>query len=264
MKRLNTRIDALEKQTRTNGLTRAESELLVSVLARRDALFWPWRITHAVRPEMCELRTRQKEYLAGQVGVAVRADGKADWKNAHELRQRLITAGLITATHSSGQITSCFLTPQGEAVARALVGDRLWTFQRARLLWAILQIRSQETSVRAVRESGLFGIEGVGCPNDWDDYNEMILPLLTCGIVTASSDTEGRACYTPVEGIPEPVEVVVNVVADDAFDSLYLKAFADERAMLERVEPRDPHEVHIPLPATGWGWPCYFPEDEAK
>ena len=92
----------------------------------------------------------------------------------------------------------------------------------------------------------------------------MILPLLTSGIVKADSDTQGRACYTPVDGIEEPPEITVSVAADDALDELYLSSFHNERQTLENVEPRDQHEICIPLPASGWGWGCYFQKGEQQ
>jgi len=262
-KKLSTRLAALEAASNTGGTTRAEAALLVTVLARRDALFWPWRFQIHSKTPFTEIRRRQREYFSGTSGVTVKADGKDAWKDAHALRQSLIAAGLITATHSGGQVQSVFLTAMGESIARGIVGSRLRTFHQVRALVALLRIRSEETPVRAVRESMLFGIDCVGDPTDWDDWTEMILPLLTCGIVAASSDTQGRACYTPVDDVPEPPEIVVSVAADPDADELYLSTFSNERAVLETLEARDPHAVFVPLPATGWGWPCYFPDESA-
>ena len=262
---LKKRLADIEATTATNSLEPSAAKLLVNVLARRDALFWPWRFQIHHKISHPEIRRRQREYLAGAAGVAVRADGKADWKNAHDIRQRLIASGLITAVHSSGQVTGVFLTAQGEATARAMVGDRLHSFHESGVIvLARLRDLSAATPVRAVRESVLWGRELLGCPNSWDDFTEMILPLLTSGIVKADSDTQGRACYTPVAGIEEPPEITVDVKADDYFDTRYLKAFENERQTLENVEPRDPHEICIPLPASGWGWGCYFQKGEQQ
>lgn len=262
-KKSTTRLSALEAATNTSGLSPVESALLVTVLARRDALFWPWRFQIHSKTPFCEIKQRQREYLSGTCGVAVKADGASNWKLAHEQRQRMIAGGLLTATHSSGQVQSVFLTLKGEAIARSLVGSRLWTLQKVRPVLAVLQIRSSETSVRAVRESVLFGIEGTGDPSDWNDRTEMILPLLTSGLVTCHSDTQGRACYTPVDGIPEPEDITVDGQPVDELDALYIRTFDNERAVLEMAEPRSPDECYVPLPATGWGWPCYFPEEQA-
>jgi hypothetical protein len=53
----------------------------------------------------------------------------------------------------------------------------------------------------------------------------------------------------------------VSVTADPEADELYVSTFNNERAVLETLEPRDAHEVYIPLPATGWGWECHFPQE---
>lgn len=262
-KKLSTRLAALEAASNTGDLTAVESALLVTILARRDAMFWPWRFQIHSKTPFTELRLRQREYLSGAAGVTVKADGKDNWKDAHAMRQSLIAAGMITATHSGGQVQSVFLTATGEAVARGLVGSRLHSFHESGVLvLARLRQLSAATSVRAVRESVLWNRDCSGCPDDWNGLTELILPCLTCGIVEASSDAEGRACYTPIDSIPEPGEINVDVQAVDEMDSLYVRTCNNERTVLETLEARDPHEVFVPMPATGWGWPCYFPQEE--
>lgn len=235
--------------------------MLVSILARRDALFWPWRWQIGSNFPLPEIRRRQKEYLAGQVGIAAKADGRDAWKDAHAARQNLVACGHITATHSSGQVQSTFLTPLGEAYARALVGDRLHTFEQAKPVLFWLRELSTQTPVRAVRESVLFCRELVGDPADWEELTDMILPLLTCGVVKADTDTQGRAAYTPTD-TPEPTEAEVSVSVDPEADAIYLAAYQSERTVLATATPRDGSEICIPLPATGWGWPCYFPDPD--
>jgi len=259
-RRIETRLAALERGQSAGGMSRAESMLLVAILARRDSLFWPWRYQLGNATPLAEIRRRQNEYLAGAVGIAVKADGRGDWKNAHEMRQSLIASGMITATHSGGQVTSVFLTALGEATARALVGDRLHTTESAMPVFTYLQILSAQTAVKAVRESVLFNRDCVGCPSQWAELTEHMLPFLTSGMVRQDSDTQGRAAYTPIAGITPPETITVDVESHPDFDDHYVKAFDAERQALESCEPRDGHELVIPLPATGWGWPCYFEE----
>jgi hypothetical protein len=260
MKRLKSRIDALESKTAAAALDANEAELLVSILGRRDALAWPWRFTIHSRTAFCEIRTRWKEYLSGQAGIASRADGKADWKTAAELRQRLISSGMATAQHSSGQVTGMFLSARGESMARGLVGDRLHSFHESGVLvLARLRQLVEQTGVSGVAETVLWNRPCFGNPSQWDSMTELIMPCVTSGLVRAESDTTGRIVYVPVDGIPEPPEVSVNVMADDRFDELYIKSFDDERAVLETCEARDLHECFIPLPAN---WPWNF-EDKA-
>lgn len=259
MVRLSTRLEALERPTAA-GLTPDGGKLLVSVLGRRDALFWPWRFELHSSIPYAEIRTRQREYLAGTIGVAAKADGANQWKAAMNTRALLISAGLCTATLASGQVQSLFLTQMGEATARALVGDRLATFDHRReLLLMLLKLLSESTPVKAVRESVLFGQELHGCPDGLEHLTDEMLPLLTAGCVVADSDTEGRACYTPTD-VPPPERIAVDVAAVDQYDQIYLTAFKSERVALKKTEPRDSSAIVIPLPATGWGWPIHFEE----
>lgn len=250
-KRLNTKLDAIESQNITSGALTTEAKiLLVTLLARMHAMFWPWRWTLTYRPPICEIRIRQREYREGVVGIAAKASGRADWKNAHELRNSLIASGLATAVQSSGQITSLFLTPLGEAFARALVGDRLHSFHPigAAVLSRLRELVA-ETKVSAVAETVLWARRCVGDPTAWNDLTEMILPCIVAGVVRAEPDTVGRIVYLPVDGVPEPPEITVDVQADESFDVVYLKSWSDERSVLERCEPRDPDEVFVPNPA---------------
>ncbi len=258
---LKKRIEKLETSRGGSVLSLAEREMLVNILAKRDSIFWPWRWQANKCSHIPEMRRRQREYLAGSIGVAAKASGQNDWKSASAMRQSLIAAGHLAAVYSGGQVQSVVLTPLGEATSRALVGDRLNTFPQSLPVLVRLRHLSKQTSVRAVRESVLFGQELRGCPNDWDHLNELTLPLITAGCVFADSDTVGIACYVPIEGAPEPLPIEVDIESDQDLDDLYVHTFNSERLHLEAVEPRDQHEIIIPLPATGWGWPCHFPKE---
>lgn len=257
--RLKTRLARIETREANTAPSRGECALLVSILARRDALFWPWRSNRSYRPPIPEIHRRQREYLSGQIGIAAKADGQQNWKDAHAARQNLIAGGYVTATHSSGQVQSVFLTPLGEAYARALVGDRLSTCRSAMSLLVRLHDLSCQTSVAAVRESVLFNRDLVGDPSEWNSLTEIVLPFLACGVVKADNDAQGRVAYTPTD-VAFPSEPQVEIEAEDCFDECYVNAFDSERHVLQIARPRDESEIVIPLPATGWGWPCYFPE----
>ena len=248
--RLSTRLKSLESTGQSAELSRAELLLLVSLLARRDALFWPWRFQAGRKLPHCEIRLRQREYRDGVQGLTAKADGRSQWKDLHFTRQRLIGAGFVTANHSGGQVTSLFLTPLGQATARALVGDRLHTCDSTatQVVFRLLQIKYDS---KPIRESVLFNRDCVGIPTDWDSLTEMVLPLLTAGVVRCDSDTIGRVAYTPTQ-VSLPAHVVVDIDADWAFDDAYCQSFNAERKHLESVEARDSDECYIPLSATGW------------
>jgi hypothetical protein len=249
--RLNKRLSDLETAQPNSGLSRDECLWLVSLLARRDSLFWPWRFQMNSSVPYAEIYRRQREYLDGSVGLRAKADGKSNWKQAHHMRQKLISGGYISANHSGGQVTNVFITSLGESTSRALVGDRLKTVGdfMVRVVHELLRRRN-----KATREGVLFQRQLAGCPNDWDDLTELVLPLLVAGCVRCDSDTRGVACYTVTSvAIPELV-TVDGIDSSMDFDDAYIIAFNAERSVLEQVEPRDPHEIVIPFPATGWGW----------
>jgi len=252
-KRLNTKLNELEQQAGTDGaLSSAGKTLLVEILARRDSLYWPWRWTRNYQPPHSEIRSRQRDYSNGVVGIAAKSSGRTNWKTAHELRQSLIASGHLTAVHGGGQITSMFLTATGEAVARGCVGDYLANFHdegvevldRLRRLVVL-------TQCSAVAETVLWGRRCVGDPSEWNFLTERILPLLTSGVVKAEPDTVGRIVYILNEGAAEPEKLdVPDVAADPQFLQSYLKTWSDERSVLERCEPRDPAECFVQNPAN--------------
>lgn len=246
--RLTTKLAELEANEPTSEMTRHERQLLVSLLGRRDALFWPWRFQICSHIPFAEIFRRQKEYLSSTVGLNAKADGKGNWKKAHEIRQRLIAVGFLKANHSGGQVTNVFLTPLGEATATALAGPGLSTLKDIEPM-AIREILRRNGGV--MRESKLFGIPCVGNPSDWNGYTQFVLPLLTAGLVSCYGDTVGRATYRLVsEDLPEVI--TVDVPFEESMGDAYMRAFNAERIVLEQCTPRDPHEICIPLPASGW------------
>ena len=248
--RLATRLKTLESTGPSAELSRAELLLLVSLLARRDALFWPWRFIAGRKVPHCEIRLRQREYMDGTQGLTAKADGRSQWKEIHFVRQRLIGAGFVSANHSGGQVTSLFLSTLGETTARFLVGDRLHSCDsmESQVFYRLLQLKFDG---KPIRESVLFNRDCIGVPTDWDGLTEMVLPLLTAGCVRCDSDTIGRVAYSPTD-IPLPQHVTVAVDADWDFDDAYCQSFNAERKHLETVEARDSDECYIPLSATGW------------
>lgn len=252
-KKLSTRLSELE-QTADVGIELSDSEktMLVSILAKRDALFWPWRWSLGHQPPIVEIRNRQRDYLAGQVGIAAKADGRLQWKDTHHIRQRLVAAKMVTATHSSGQVQSLFLTALGEETARRLVGDRLYTLaspEVTTLYAAILLHRLVHDA--PIRESELFGCIGVGDPSQWDAETEIALPLLAVGIVRAETDTIGRIVYVVNDDAElKDAPTVDHITAEERWEDVYLRAFDDERNVLRSAEPRDADEIFIPHSAT--------------
>lgn len=247
--KLSTRLSALE-QTAETGVELSDSEktMLVSILAKRDALFWPWRWSLGHQPPIVEIRNRQRDCLNGTRGITAKAGGQAQWKDAYFIRQRLIAAKLVTANVSGGQVTSLFLTADGELTARSLVGERLYKLgdpEVKRLYAAILLHRHVHN--RPIREHELFGRECEGDPSQWEHHTERVLPLLTTGLVKAESDTTCRILYVVVGDGAEIVEPsTMSLPSDSKWDQVYIRSFNSERTTLGSVEPRDRDEIFIP------------------
>lgn len=258
MKRLNSRIDRLERQAGTSGgLSMPEKIMLVECFGRLHALFvaWRWQI-HKTVP-MCEIKLRQRQYLKKTFGVSARADGQSQWKLASETRQSLVAAGMLEAIGANGETTSVILTELGLATAARLIGDRLASHADAEIGLAILKAKI-DAHGSPVRESVLFNQPCVGDPGAWEHYEELMLPLLVAGVVRTDSDTEGRILYA-VTGAEMPEAVAVDVEPADEFDAIYMQAFNAERAYLTTVEPSDPMECYVPVGAS-----CCWPEVKEK
>lgn len=204
-----------------------------------------------------EIFRRQREYLSGEIGLSAKASGKEQWKTAHHMRQKLIASGYLHANFNAGQVLNVFLTRLGEATARALVGDRLKTFHdmEPHLIFELLR----RFDGNSVRESRLFNQPCSGYPSEWADYSEMVLPLLTEGVVSATSDTVGRVLYR-LTGKPVPSDTPkVEILSDPEYDDEYIRVYDSERSSLSTAEPRDPHELFIPIPASV----CWTDDDPA-
>ena len=254
MKRLNSRIDQLERQAgNIGGLSMPEKIMLVECFGRLHAMFVPWRWQIRKQVPMAEIIRRQRGYLKKISGVSARADGQSQWKSASETRQSLVAAGMLEAIGANGETTSVILTSLGLATATRLIGDRLASHADAEIGLAILKAKISLHG-SPVRESVLFNHPCFGDPGTWEHYEELMLPLLVAGVVRTNSDTCGRILYA-VTGVEIPEAVAVDIPAEEeTFDPIYLAAYNAERAFLTTVEPQDPMEVYIPVGASD-AWP---------
>jgi hypothetical protein len=248
-RRIRNRLFDLEIQTNSmdQALSAAAVKMLVEILAKRDALFHPWRVSIATPrhlESMPAILARQRAYRDRTEGIMVKADGRRNWKLAHATRLELVSSRMVDPISSGGQITSMVLSPMGQAYARAVVGC-LQSFDDASLLLERLERLEKER--RPVSESRLFGQELSGDPSDWEPWTEAMLPLIVDGAVDATSDTEGRIYYSSTgRSVPAEIQRFDIEPFDDAVE-WYGQAFAQERMLLDSLES-DSGEVFIPLP----------------
>jgi hypothetical protein len=244
MKRVKSRITKLEQQA-AGEITDSAARLLVTLLGRLDALWWPWRHSDESR---AAIRGQQVAYLAGVGSLAARSQGSSNWKAVHFDRNALIEAGLVDAQIESGQVTGLRLTSQGIADAMALVGDRLQKLDHL-LTQAILGAIQEAGGW--IRENQLFGdsVCSGDNPTNWEAYIEYVLPLLRAGVVEQTSDAWCRAYFAAVENVQLPIEASSLRSVASWGDEVYLEAFDSERAALMRLEALD-GGIFIPMRCT--------------
>ena len=241
------RIAAAERSAVPNGVS-DHVRLLVELVGRRDALFWPWR---AVDSAVAVVQ-RRREYLEGVAGIAAKADGKAAWKPSHEARRELLDSGLATARYASGQVTSLFPTELGDATARATIGDLPGPLD-ALLPLARLRVHTGKPAGgrQWVSESDLFDLPpDADCPRDWDRESGRILPALCRGWADSRCDAYGRVYFTPSPDVEIPELVDSDATEHPDGWTWYIDAFRAERDALRIAEPSDPAEIVVPIPAS--------------
>lgn len=250
--RIKLRLTKLEQSAPASGLSPDAERMLVELLGRRDAMFWPWR-THR-GSYRAEVRRLQREYLSGRGGLTARSQGASNWKSGHHTRNELIACHSVTAQLDGGQVTGLRLTPQGTADARAMIGDRLATCSTKATAAAYIvleRFEGCEHSGQWMSESALFG-EDV-CTGDnptaWDDRTELLLPLLASGAIESTSDTWHRVYYRAVDGVELPTEPPSTLPQRPWADRAYVRAFDGERAALARSECLD-GSIEIPMRCT--------------
>ncbi len=240
MSRLRARLQALERAAAGTALSLDASQLLVRLLGRFHAMWWPFREHEG--SFRAELRRVQLEYLAGVGGLAAKSQGSTNWKAGHHARNELIGSGLATALEAGGQVIGLRLTRQGIADASAMVGDRLHAIDDPKVQYRLAQLRSFDGcdhSGEWMIENQLFGDDVVTSadPNDWDHEVEYMIPLIACGAVETTSDLWHRAYYRatdvdPPESLPPSVCIQYAAWADD----VYIAAYNGERAAIRRWE----------------------------
>lgn len=236
------------------------NKMLVELLGRRDALFFPWRTRAANHGHIFwEL---QRAYWAGKRGQTAKGSGVADWESASQQRSILIDRGLAKPLRTAGgEIGQLKITPLGEATARALVGHRLYTFHdlRTRCVYTYLccmfDVCQPWLDGRWMSENLLWQRTLHGNPVAWNWLTEAVLPLITAGLVKQSYDIPGRLYFSlrhwDSDGklISQSLDApTVDVEVDPAMDDVYLSAYEQERDLLEKLPATN--EVHIPLPAS--------------
>ena len=248
--RITSRLKILEESKAGAELSGKAERLLVSLLARFDALWWPFRTHYG--SYRAEVRRLHREYLAERGGLRAASQGERNWKADHHVRNELI-ASRLASPNMSGQVTDLRLTPQGIADARAMVGSRLSTLNSPASIAAFIileRFEGCEHSGKWMIENKLFGDAVSGDnPAAWNDHTELLLPLLSCGAVESTSDLWNRVYYRAVPNFGLPTEPPSEATEQPWADGAYIRAFDAERAALQRLTCDD-GGIFIPMRCT--------------
>ncbi len=191
-RKLRSELKSLRQQASVEASDDELLRLLVELVARRDAIFFPWRpIGHQAVGDFPAILEAQANYLDGVCGVQARAAGRDTWKDLHFLRRKLIDAGFARPVKKSGQVTSLIITETGHATAWQIVDGSPSMPDTALLIYELLQRKPYQS------ESHLFARELYGDPAEWLELTELVMPLLVRGVVAQSVDTVGRLFYYP-------------------------------------------------------------------
>ena len=243
MNRLRSQIDKLLIKTNCEVDHDDELRMLIDIVARRDALFTPWRtpINDPVCQRYPAILARQADYLAGGRGITAKASGKSEWKDIHFLRRSLIDRGWAVATSANGQITSLIVSEHGDAIAQAAISKTHDTVADGLPYFAMLR------RYGPLSESTLNRQELHGNVSEWASFTELLMPFLVRGLIVASSDTQGRLFYAAGSADPVTPPMVSQDVKEWAFGA-YFSAYHSERLSLESIT-HEGAEVYVPVPA---------------
>jgi len=247
MKRLRTRLDALER-SRQSELSPAATNMLATVYGRLHALFMPARNKPESWPA---IRRHRLDYVAGQRGIPARASGSDDWKSSHDARQQLITNGLAVAVKGDTETTGLILTTMGRATAYAMVRRIIPASPLAADYVASLKTAKPDR-VRGnefwVAESTLFGIDCVGATDQWQDFTDIMLEPCVSGSVDSLCDLRGVCYYRWLRDF-EPLPIAAGVEPCERAEDHYVSAFIAEMDRRHRIEDTS-GEIVIPLSVT--------------
>jgi hypothetical protein len=241
-KNLSGRLKAFEVRKMQSDSDETRS-MLVEVLARRDAVFFPWRTPELV----AKMRPIQRGLLDGTRGVSARAAGRQEWKSFHASRLALIENGFCSAIGNQ-EVSTLRLLPLGEVVARTWVSHELSTpFESAFIVDKMRTLQGREfLGKRWYSESEVFGLELHGDPSDWAQLLGMVLPALTEGVLEANCDVHGRVFFS-FTGKDFTEQPTTKEPLRPTLWRTYSKAFDAERSRLETLEPEDAAALVIPV-----------------
>jgi hypothetical protein len=247
MRRLKTRLDALERQSQST-LSTAANDMLASCYGRLHAIFMPARNKPRTWPSIRRLRT---DYISSRRGIPARSTGADDWKSSHDARQQLIASGLAVDVRGEAETTGLILTTLGRSTAYGLVASVIPTIPLGEHFASVLKTAKADRirgGERWVSESNLFGIDCTGDSSKWDHYTDSLLEPCISGAVDSLCDLRGVAYYRHVHDF-EPLPLIEDIEPNGRAEDGYVSAFVAEMDRRTRIEDTT-GEIVIPLSVT--------------
>ena len=238
-----------------------ERRVLLEILARTDAIFWPGR----EKFDMAKEQVRHERRAAyRETGLAVTGGGDAAARQQFgRLLGELERAGLVTITRSKRR-EGVKLSAAGDAITRRLCG--VATVLDAWPLLAVAVETSAAWGAGGWPEHIGVGIEeftGSAEENEsLQNMRQFLIPLLPLDYVSCSGDGDyprkfwmsateaGRAALQagPPDDAPPGVEY------DEEAAEFYNREWDRYTAELDAAEPERPQDLVLPVPCgVGWG-----------
>lgn len=238
-----------------------EKRLLIQILARVDALFWPDRERFTLARDQVREERRAAYRESGLPFVA--GGSAADRQSTGRLLETLENGGLLTI-HRRSQRVGVKLTPLGDAITRRLCGEVTLTEAWGHLATMVEIDRTYGPGLWPEHLAiGVHEFTGSKAENDaLKDFRQTIVPLLPLGYLTYKGDMAyprrywmsvtdaGRGAFSAGPPAAAPDEIRYDSESADFYDHEWDRATAE----LDAAEPDEPSNLVIPVPCgIGWG-----------
>ena len=243
-----------------------ERRVLLEILARTDAIFWPGQ----QRFEMSQAQVRSERRRAYvEAGVVVSGCGDAAARQAFgRLLGDLEQSGLLTIARGRRR-EGVKLTPLGDNVTRRMAGT--YTLAEG---WALLELAGdldRQAFGRPLPEHFFIGVETWQGTKEQNEalgmMRQNLVPFLPVGYISCSGDGDcprrhwmsltpaGRDALDAGRPDDAPESITFDEASSDEYDCAWSLATAE----LDAATPERPSDLVLPLP-TGIGWGISLPE----
>jgi hypothetical protein len=219
---------------------------LVRLLGQVDGICFPVRYA-GDSGRYCSEVLSGRDYLRGGVTFTVDTNedttAQAGWKRSERTRTALAAAGWVVVDQSA----KVRLTQRGDVLARSLVAQASLNDIQPRVAFELLKKLPADRPSGWICESTLFNVNSDD-QGDYQEYSELMLPLISFGFIEVASSTIGRLFYRSlVDELPPAEDLPTGEYSSELAD-VYTNAFI--AAIRTRHLRECGSELVIPLGAT--------------